>query len=382
MGLACRARDISIVLKKLSGELICRMRVEIEGSMLCIQEELKRQYDNMSTYTLIWRGHKLEWYNTPKMVGLVEDEEITVIRSRPSIITISSSEEEESSIYRKWDIEKGEEERIIYEGFIISVIENMVIISKGYDSEEAVEVYNIETREIVVRFGKKGNILQDVEYSESKSIVILGYREGNIEVRDIKDWSLIKILEAKRERNIRYDGSSLAITKEGGYVVSSHAYSFIRLWDVERGEDIWTSERYRENILSLKFTEDGKRIGAGMWNGNILIIDSMNGKELLRIDAHKGQVNSIAFTHEGKHIISGGSDRSTRIWSMEGEYVWEMPERNSTVYELSLSRDGMFLAIGSRDREVVLFRLKSDTYKRWECVNILNNPRVNKIIQY
>lgn len=382
MGGSGGERCINIILRKLSGELICEMRVNVDESMFSIQEELKRRLEPISSYTLISKGGKIEWYNTPKMVGLEDDEVITVIMSTPEMITISS-DDQGCGIYRKWDIERAEEkEKIEFEGSIIAIIENMVVISRGVEDENPVEVYNIETGEIVIRFGKKGNILQDMKYSESKKIGILGYRDGYLEVRDMNDWSIIKILESKLEQNIRYDGSSLAISEDGGYVVSTHAYSFIRLWDVNRGEDIWTSVRRRNNILSLKFTADGRKVGAGMWNGDILIIDSMSGEELVCIEAHKGQVHSIIFTAEGGHIISGGSDRRTRIWTIEGEHVWDMPERNSTIHELSLSRDGMYLAVGSRDTEIVLYCLRSENYKRWGCVDILRNPRVKKIMQY
>ncbi|NJM07693.1 hypothetical protein HC891_18140 [Candidatus Gracilibacteria bacterium] len=55
--------------------------------------------------------------------------------------------------------------------------------------------------------------------------------------------------------------------------------------------------------------------------------------------AHKGRVNSIAFSADGSLLASGGSDQTTRLWSVrEGREIFAA-SHGSDVFDVAFSPD-------------------------------------------
>ena len=48
-------------------------------------------------------------------------------------------------------------------------------------------------------------------------------------------------------------------------------------------------------------------------------MDADSGKVLKKIKAHELGVNSVAISPDGKRIVSGSSDQTFRIWSVDDD---------------------------------------------------------------
>lgn len=67
-------------------------------------------------------------------------------------------------------------------------------------------------------------------------------------------------------------------------------------------------------LKSAIYTRDGSGIYAGNDSGVISLLDAQTGKVLRTFLGHKGPVNCFALTPDGKRLLSGGSDKTARLW--------------------------------------------------------------------
>ncbi|SPO24672.1 uncharacterized protein UTRI_01638_B [Ustilago trichophora] len=86
--------------------------------------------------------------------------------------------------------------------------------------------------------------------------------------------------------------------------------------------------------------------------------------------AHKGPVNVVRYNTTGRYILSGGSDRSIRLWnatttsSSAGEAIKSYTEHNHEVLALDISPDNSRFVSGGGDKSVFLWDVASGNVVR------------------
>jgi WD40 repeat protein len=75
-------------------------------------------------------------------------------------------------------------------------------------------------------------------------------------------------------------------------------------------------------------------------------------------DGHRGTVWSVAFTPDSKAVLSGGGDRTARLWdARSGKLLQSLQGHKGPVNAVALSADGAMLATGGEDMSVRLWRV-------------------------
>ena len=89
-------------------------------------------------------------------------------------------------------------------------------------------------------------------------------------------------------------------------------------------------EGHTDEVWSVAFSPDGKKIVTSSWDRTARIWDAESGKELQKLEGHTDVVRSVAFSPDGKKIVTGSNDRTARIWNLvavERQHVAATGER-------------------------------------------------------
>src|SRR5262245_54428409 len=78
--------------------------------------------------------------------------------------------------------------------------------------------------------------------------------------------------------------------------------------------DLLTLKGHIQNVSSVTFSPDGKRLASGSPDRTVKLWDAVTGQELLTLQGHGGVVSSVAFSPDGKRLATGSFDRTVKLW--------------------------------------------------------------------
>ena len=128
-------------------------------------------------------------------------------------------------------------------------------------------------------------------------------------------------------------------------------------------------------IFSLSYWN--KIIAVGTVHGSITIIDAVTGSQTAVFSGHTDGTYSVVFASDGRSLVSGGSDRTVKLWDMQtGGVVRTFSGHTDIVRSVSISADYTTIASGSWDKTTRLWNIHTG-----ECHQIIKQPdRVTYVI--
>lgn len=161
--------------------------------------------------------------------------------------------------------------------------------------------------------------------------------------------------------------------------------SFIELWDIDRAEQLavlpgstaipdYKTDEYSGVVSGLAFSPDGTRLVAGFGSlislpagdrGNYpLVVYDVPTRQVIRfLEGHGNYAISVRFSQDGKRLASASYDGTARIWSTETWktlHVLDNPDPSSDVgyrrvSDVAFSPDGKLLAMASQEGNAHVF---------------------------
>jgi small GTP-binding protein len=118
-------------------------------------------------------------------------------------------------------------------------------------------------------------------------------------------------------------------------------------------------------VKALAFTADGKRLIAGLTNGDISIWDTVEGKKIRVLHAHNFPVHSVAIRDDGGVLISGSRD--LKVWHLsDGELLSAYQGHTGPIRGIAITKKGDLAISGSDDTTIRVWDLVKKT-----CVGVL-----------
>jgi WD40 repeat protein len=119
-------------------------------------------------------------------------------------------------------------------------------------------------------------------------------------------------VEAKFNEGLRGGTTCLAFSSDG-QTRASTAGGRVMVWkDLINGKE--PQYLLEEQVLSIAFSPDGRRLASANQTGPIRIWNVTSGELQTELRGHRGPVWSVAYSPDGKTLASGGNDKTIRLW--------------------------------------------------------------------
>jgi WD40 repeat protein/tRNA A-37 threonylcarbamoyl transferase component Bud32 len=223
----------------------------------------------------------------------------------------------------------GEESHVSF-----SPVEALLAVSIGGDNlregdESSVIIWDC-TQKLETRRFQSGNRLA---FSADGKTLATGSFDNAIKIWDTVTWELRQI--------ITNSGPviSLALSPDGGRLVSSNQKGEVLLCDVAAGQRTILVSDHGTPVWSVAFSPDGRTLATGGSDHTVGLWDVAGATNKACLKGHGGQVEAIAFLPDGKRLVSASHDETVRLWNLEpkeGMNPTEVRLALSAAYDVSL----------------------------------------------
>ncbi|KFY17840.1 hypothetical protein V492_00349, partial [Pseudogymnoascus sp. VKM F-4246] len=141
--------------------------------------------------------------------------------------------------------------------------------------------------------------------------------------------------------------TSVAFSPDGKRVASGSYDETVRLWDAATGAALQTLEGHSSAVSSVAFSPDGKRVASGSVDTTVRLWDAATGAALQTLEGHSSAVSSVAFSPDGKRVASGSVDTTVRLWdAATGAALQTLEGHSASLTSVAFSPDGKRVASG------------------------------------
>jgi hypothetical protein len=139
-----------------------------------------------------------------------------------------------------------------------------------------------------------------------------GTEEGTVKVWEVATGKLLKTLPGgPREKVV-----SIAVTRDGKTLASVTNFQPIQVWDVSAGT-VRKTIKGTPAWAPLLFLPDGQTLLYPDREHNIVLENAETGAQRYMLRGHTKHVWSLALTPDGSTLVSGGEDKTIKLWDLK-----------------------------------------------------------------
>jgi WD40 repeat protein len=105
------------------------------------------------------------------------------------------------------------------------------------------------------------------------------------------------------------------------------------------------------DIVSVKFSNDGKHIALGAQDNSIQIINT-DGILEMKLGGHTNTVFDVDFSPDDRYLLSASKDKTVRLWDLRVTLLDTFYGHTDNIWSVNVSPDGKIFASGSVDKSV------------------------------
>jgi WD40 repeat protein len=200
-------------------------------------------------------------------------------------------------------------------------------------------------------FSARGGYLRTVEFShDGQRLATAG--QHSVQIWNAATGELLRTLPGRERGVFSPDGSRLA-------AFDSNTPLAITIWDSSNGRELVTLPGHPNALhcYCLAFSRNGRRLASGAYDNAVKVWDVDKGSQVYHLTGHSCAVTGLSFSPDGRRLLSASCDPylpmkkgEIIVWDLEtGQEILTLKEFADGVPCLALSRDGHQLASGGRD---------------------------------
>ncbi|MBD2503619.1 WD40 domain-containing protein [Anabaena azotica] len=151
---------------------------------------------------------------------------------------------------------------------------------------------------------------------------------------------------------------TVAFSNDGKTLATGHFDGYFILWDVINTQQLIECQAHIGFTWCVAFSPDDNTLATVGQDETIKLWDVKTGQCLQTLQGHSGGIVCVIFADAGDTLISSGVDSSIRVWDIRsGECNQVLQGHSRRVWSVALSPQGDILASGSEDGTVKLWHL-------------------------
>ncbi|MCO6456356.1 MAG: WD40 repeat domain-containing protein, partial [Pirellulaceae bacterium] len=152
--------------------------------------------------------------------------------------------------------------------------------------------------------------------------------------------------------------SGLSLSADGKLLAAGGLDKLVHLWPVPAAavaQPVPPKASFTQDaaVRAVRLSGDGSRLAVALDTPVVTVWDVASGRPLQRLAGHEGAVEDLAWLTDGGTLVSGGADKSTRIWMLSASRLVVAAE--GPVRDLALSADRGMLATAGEDKKLKLW---------------------------
>jgi WD40 repeat protein/class 3 adenylate cyclase len=258
---------------------------------------------------------------------------------------------------------------------------NLLIATASLD--KTIKLWNLNGENLTTFTGHQGGVtsvafIPALNQEKSELMIISGSLDKTIKLWNLNGENLTTF--TGHQGGVTSIGiiPSLKSEKSELIIVSGSLDQTIKLWNLN-GENLRTLTGHQGGINSIAVSYPIPIIKSSVNNqqSEIMIISgssdktiklwNLDGENLKTLTGHQGGINTVTISSDGQMIASGSLDTTVKLWNLEGQILQTLRGHNARVDSISFSPNGQIIATASWDKTIKFWSLQREPIQIFSC---------------
>ena len=161
-----------------------------------------------------------------------------------------------------------------------------------------------------------------------------------------------RVIEIDDQENIY----SVSFLVDGKRIVGGGRRGKIRCWRVEDGREVGTPMDAGSAVCSVAVSRDGKWVVSGTESGWVTVWNAESHSKATRFKGHRNAVRAVDVSPDGTQIATGSEDKTVCVWSLStGKRLLDLSQHADSVVAVRFSPDGRLIVIATRVTSIRIY---------------------------